>query len=66
MENNFLKIIRRCIDDDPMEGFGQLLNLGYIIKRFHTYSDEYIGFYDKKRLQKNLKGLAPKSIEAKP
>ncbi|ACO86248.1 hypothetical protein [Clostridium botulinum] len=40
--------------------------MGHIVKKFHTYSDEYIGFYDKKRLQKNLKGLAPKSMGTKP
>ncbi|WP_279221944.1 hypothetical protein [Clostridium botulinum] len=40
--------------------------MGHIVKKFHTYSDEYIGFYDKKRLQTNLKGLAPKSMGTKP
>ncbi len=58
--------VSQCIDNGPMEGFwGILKSEMYYLKKFHTYEelkqaiDEYIDFYNIKRLQKNLKGLTP-------
>ena len=46
--------------------FGESLNREmYYLKKFHTFEelkqaiDEYIDFYNMRRLQKNLKGLTP-------
>lgn len=58
--------IGRCIDNGPMEGFwGIIKSEMYYLQKFHTYEqlkhaiDEYIDFYNMRRLQKNLKGLTP-------
>jgi putative transposase len=58
--------ISRCIDNGPMEGFwGIIKSEMYYLQKFHTYEelkqaiDEYIEFYNMRRLQKKLKGLAP-------
>jgi putative transposase len=58
--------VSRCIDNGPMEGFwGIIKSEMYYLQKFHTYEelkqaiDEYIDFYNMKRLQKNLKGLTP-------
>lgn len=58
--------ISRCIDNGPMEGFwGIIKSEMYYLQRFHSYEelkhsiDEYIDFYNTRRLQKNLKGLTP-------
>jgi len=58
--------VSRCIDNGPMEGFwGIIKSEMYYLQKFDTFEqlkqaiDEYIDFYNKKRLQKNLKGLAP-------
>lgn len=58
--------VSRCIDNGPMEGFwGTLKAEMYYLKKFNTYEeleqaiDEYIKFYNTKRLQKKLKGMAP-------
>lgn len=58
--------VGRCIDNGPMEGFwGIIKSEMYYLQKFHTYEelkqsiDEYIEFYNTRRLQKNLKGLAP-------
>lgn len=58
--------VSRCIDNGPMEGFwGTLKCEMYYLHKFYTYEelkqaiDEYIVFYNTKRLQKNLKGLTP-------
>jgi transposase InsO family protein len=58
--------VSRCIDNGPMEGFwGIIKSEMYYLQRFHTYEqlkqaiDDYMEFYNKRRLQKNLKGLAP-------
>jgi len=58
--------ISRCIDNGPMEGFwGIIKSEMYYLQKFHTFEDlkravdEYIYFYNTKRLQKNLKGLTP-------
>lgn len=52
--------VRRCIDNGPMEGFwGILKSEMYYLEKFHTYEqlekaiDEYIEFYNTKRIQKN-------------
>lgn len=58
--------VSRCIDNGPMEGFwGIIKSEMYYLQKFNTYEelkvaiDEYINFYNTKRLQKNLKGLTP-------
>lgn len=58
--------VSRCIDNGPMEGFwGIVKSEMYYLQKFHTYEelkqavDEYIEFYNIRRLQKNLKGLTP-------
>ncbi|MDF2596941.1 MAG: integrase [Clostridia bacterium] len=58
--------VSRCIDNGPMEGFwGILKSEMYHLEKFHTYEqlkvaiDEYIDFYNTRRLQKKLKGLTP-------
>lgn len=58
--------IGRCIDNGPMEGFwGIIKSEMFYLQKFHTYEelkqaiDEYMDFYNTKRLQKNLKGLTP-------
>jgi transposase InsO family protein len=58
--------VSRCIDNGPMEGFwGIIKSEMYYLQKFHTYEelklaiDEYIEFYNFRRLQKNLKGLTP-------
>ena len=52
--------VGRCIDNGPMEGFwGILKSEMYYLQKFHTYEqlekaiDEYIEFYNTKRIQKN-------------
>jgi putative transposase len=58
--------ISRCIDNGPMQGFwGILKSEMFYLQKFHTFEDlnqainEYINFYNTRRLQKNLKGLTP-------
>jgi putative transposase len=58
--------VSRCIDNGPMEGFwGIIKSEMYYLQKFHSYEelkqavDKYIEFYNKRRLQKNLKGLTP-------
>lgn len=58
--------VSRCIDNGPMEGFwGIIKSEMYYLKKFHTYEelklaiDEYMDFYNMRRLQKKLKGLTP-------
>lgn len=58
--------VGRCIDNGPMEGFwGIIKSEMYYLQKFHTYEelnqaiDEYMNFYNLKRLQKKLKGLTP-------
>lgn len=58
--------IGRCIDNGPMEGFwGILKSEMYYLNKFHTYEEleqaihRYIKFYNTKRLQRKLKGMAP-------
>lgn len=58
--------VGKCIDNGPMEGFwGTLkseqyyLNKYYSIDSLKTAIEEYIDFYNTKRLQAKLKGLTP-------
>ncbi len=56
----------RCIDNSPMEGFwGMPKSEIHYLRQFHTFEklekaiNEYIVFYNTRRLQTKLKGLAP-------
>jgi len=56
----------RCIDNGPMEGFWSIIKSEmYYLQKFHTFEqlqqaiDEYMIFYNTRRLQAKLKGLAP-------
>jgi len=58
--------VSRCIDNGPMEGFWGIIKTEmYYLTKFHYFDelkqsiDKYIDFYNKRRLQKKLKGLAP-------
>lgn len=58
--------VGRCIDNGPMEGFwGTLKSEMYYLRKFQNFDelklaiDNYIDFYNNKRLQKKLKGLSP-------
>ena len=58
--------VGRCIDNGPMEAFWGTLKVEmYYLQKFDTFDelkqaiDDYIEFYNKKRLQKKLKGMAP-------
>ncbi|BBK78994.1 MULTISPECIES: IS3 family transposase [Clostridium] len=58
--------VGRCIDNGSMEGFwGTLKSEMYYLRKFDTYEeleqaiDEYIDFYNTKRLQKKLKSMTP-------
>ncbi|MDK2587412.1 IS3 family transposase [Romboutsia sedimentorum] len=58
--------VARCIDNGPIEGFwGIIKSEMYYLNKFHTFDelklgiDNYIKFYNEKRLQKKLNGLAP-------
>lgn len=58
--------VGRCIDNGPMESFwGTLKSEMYYLRKFNTYEelnqaiDKYMEFYNTKRLQKKLKGMAP-------
>lgn len=58
--------VGRCIDNGPMEAFWGTIKVEmYYLRKFDTFEeleqaiDEYIKFYNTKRLQKKLKGMAP-------
>lgn len=58
--------VGHCIDNCPMEGFWDTLKSEmYYLRKFNTYEeleqaiDEYIDFYNTKRLQKKLKSMTP-------
>lgn len=58
--------VGKCIDNGPMESFwGTLKSEMYYLRKFLTFEEleqainEYIEFYNTKRLQKKLKGMAP-------
>lgn len=63
--------IGKCIDNGPMEAFwGTLKCEKYYLHKYDTYDelsnaiDEYISFYNTKRLQKRLNGLSPWEFRA--
>ncbi|MBU5486560.1 IS3 family transposase [Clostridium sp. MSJ-11] len=63
--------VGKCIDNGPMEAFWGILKCEkYYLHKYHTYEelckaiDEYINFYNTKRLQKRLNGLSPMEFRA--
>lgn len=63
--------VGKCIDNGPMEAFWGILKCEkYYLHKFHTFEDlaraidEYISFYNTKRLQKRLNGLSPVEFRA--
>lgn len=63
--------VGKCIDNGPMEAFwGTLKCEKYYLHKYSTYEelanaiDEYINFYNTKRLQKRLHGLSPMEFRA--
>ena len=63
--------VGKCIDNGPMEGFWGILKCEkYYLHKYNTYEDlsnaidEYIIFYNTKRLQKRLNGLSPMEFRA--
>lgn len=63
--------VGKCIDNGPMEAFwGTLKCEKYYLRKYHTYEEltnainEYINFYNTKRLQKRLNGLIPMEFRA--
>jgi len=63
--------VGKCIDNGSMEAFWGILKCEkYYLHRYNTYEelsnaiDEYINFYNKKRLQKKLNGLSPFEFRA--
>ena len=58
--------VGRCIDNGPMEAFWGTLKVEmFYLRKFSTFEEleqaigKYIEFYNQKRLQKKLKGMAP-------
>lgn len=63
--------VGKCIDNGPMEAFWGIIKCEqYYLHKYHSYDelsnaiDEYINFYNTKRLQKNLNGLSPMEFRA--
>lgn len=63
--------VGKCIDNGPMEGFWGILKCEkYYLHKYQTFDelsiaiDEYINFYNTKRLQKRLNGLSPMEFRA--
>lgn len=63
--------VGKCIDNGPMEGFfGTLKCEKYYLNKYNTFKDlneaidEYIHFYNHKRLQKKLSDLSPMEFRA--
>lgn len=63
--------VGKCIDNGPMEAFwGMLKCEKYYLHKYHNFEDllnainEYIFFYNTKRLQKRLNGLSPMEFRA--
>jgi len=63
--------VGRCIDNGPMEAFWGILKCEkYYLHKYYTYEDlsnavdEYISFYNTKRLQEKLNGLSPMEFRA--
>ena len=58
--------VARCIDNDPMEGFWDILKRGrYYGRRFTSKQDliqmieRYIRYYNTRRVQRNLGVMTP-------
>lgn len=63
--------VGKCIDNGPMEAFWGILKCEkYYLHKYRTFEDlshsidEYISFYNSKRLQKRLNGLSPMEFRA--
>ncbi len=63
--------VGRYIDNGPMEAYWGILKCGkYYLNKYKTYEelkndiDEYIYFYNYKRLQKRLNSLSPTEYRA--
>ncbi|WP_407308155.1 transposase [Desulfosporosinus sp. SB140] len=63
--------VGKCIDNGPMEAFWGILKCEkYYIHKYHTFKDlsqaidDYIYFYNTKRLQKRINGLSPMEFRA--
>ncbi|MBU5437499.1 IS3 family transposase [Tissierella sp. MSJ-40] len=63
--------VGRCIDNCPMEGYwGILKSERYYLNKYSTFEElknnfeEYIYFYNYKRLQKRLNSLSPMEYRA--
>jgi putative transposase len=63
--------VGKCIDNGPMEGFWGILKCEkYYLHKYNSYEDlsnaidEYIRFYNTKRLQKKLNSLSPMEFRA--
>ena len=61
-----MSCIGRCIDNGPIEEFWRIIKSKmYYLNKFYNFEelklaiDKYIEFYNKRILQKRLKGLAP-------
>ncbi|MGL5057631.1 MAG: IS3 family transposase [Fusobacteriaceae bacterium] len=67
--NHSMSRVGKCIDNGPMEGFfGILKSEKYYLKKYEHYEnlekdiENYITFYNEKRLQKKLGELTPKEF----
>ena len=63
--------VGKCIDNGPMEAFWGIIKCEkYYLNQYNTFDDlanavdEYISFYNSKRLQKKLNGLSPMEFRA--
>lgn len=63
--------VGKCIDNGPMEAFWGILKCEkYYLHKYHTFKDlsqaidDYINFYNTKRLQKRINGLSPMEFRA--
>lgn len=63
--------VGKCIDNGPMEAFWGIVKCEkYYLHQYHTFEDlaraidEYINFYNTKRLQKRLSSLSPMEFRA--
>ena len=63
--------VGKCIDNGPMEAFWGIVKCEkYYLNHYHSFEelhraiDEYISFYNTRRLQKKLNGLSPREFRA--
>ena len=63
--------VGKCIDNGPMEAFWGIVKCEkYYLHQYHSFEeltraiDEYISFYNTRRLQKRLNGLSPLEFRA--